>query len=233
MKKYLILLLVVCLTLVGCTAKDNVSKGKFDRKGFITEVDVTGNRVLVDDLDNGLIWLTLPSFDDITKYDVNQEVVVWIGDGVKESYPAQATARNIEILQSKKLASDSFDYSNHAFPPHLAGVIEINGTSYKMEKGGFRWTKGNQTITTDAASPTQIAEKLEPITIKANSEAIVVIEQNPSLSVYIWDTEQRTTASVKGGQITLPATSGNVIYEVVANWANGEVSFTFVVDITE
>lgn len=230
MKRYLVLLLFACLTLVSCDAKDNAVKGQIDRKGFIIEVDVTGNRVLVDDPDKDLIWLTLPSFGDITKYEVDQEVVVWIDGGVNESYPAQATARNIEILGAEELSSHEFDFSNHEFPPNLAGFVDINGTSYGMAKGGFRWTKGNQTAATDAAGPTQIADKFEAIVVAANSKAKIVIEQNPSLSVYTWNAEQEAIA-VEEGQISLPATSGRYIYEVVAKWTNGEVSFTFVVEV--
>lgn len=230
MKRYLVLLLIVCLTLVGCDAKDNAVKGQVDRQGFITDVDVTGNRVLVDDLDKGLIWLTLPSFDDITKYEVNQEVVVWIDGGIKESSPAQTAALNIEILKAEQLSPDAFDFSNHAFPPHLKGFIVINGTRYKMAAGGFNWTRKNQSIMTDAASPTQIAEKMEPIIVEANSEATIVIEQNPSLSAYTWNTEQQAVATEEG-RIALPATVGPTIYEVVAQWTNGRVSFTFVVDV--
>lgn len=230
MKKHLVLLLVVGLTLVGCTAKDNVSEGQIDRKGFITEVDVTGNRVLVDDPDNDLIWLTLPSFGDITKYEMNQEVVVWIDGGVKESYPAQATARNIEILGAEELSFHEFNFSNHAFPPNLAGFVNIDGTRYDMAKGGYRWTKGNQVTQTDAAGPTQIAEKFEAIIVAANSKAKIVIEQDPCLRVYTWNAEQEAIA-VEEGQISLPATSGRYIYEVVAKWTNGEVSFTFVVEV--
>lgn len=230
MKRYLVLLLIVCLTLVGCDAKDNAVKGQIDRKGFIIEVDVTGNRVLVDDPDKGFIWLTLPSFGDITKYEVNQEVVVWIDGGVNESYPAQAAALNIEIVKAEQLSPDAFDFSNHEFPPHLKGFVEINGTSYKMEEGGFKWTRKNQSIMTDAAGPTQIAEKLEPIIVEANSEATIVIEQNPSLSVYTWNAEQQAVTT-EGERIALPATVGPTIYEVVAQWTNGRVSFTFVVDV--
>lgn len=233
MKRYLVFLLIVCLTLVGCDAKDNAVKGQIDRTGFINEVDVTGNRMLVDDPDNGLIWLTLPKHEDITKYRVNQEVVAWIGDGIKESSPAQAVALNIEILKVEQLPPDAFDFSEHAFPPNLTGFVEINGTRYKMAKGGFKWTRKNQSVMTDAAGPTQLAEKFKPIIVEANSEATIVIEQNPSLSAYIvhaWDAEQQAV-TVEDGDIILPATPGTTIYEVVAQWTNGSVSFTFVVDV--
>ena len=233
MKRYQVLLLIVCLSLVGCDAKDNTVKGQIDRKGLITEVDVSGNRVLVDDLDKGLIWLTLPDHGDITMYEAGQEVVVWIGDGVKESSPAQAAALNIEVLVAKKLTLHAFDFSNHASPPRPAGFVDIDDTRYDMAKGGFSWTKGNQTIQTDAAGPTQLAERFEAIVVEANSKAMIVIEQSPSLSayaVYAWDAEPEAVA-LEEGFISLPSTSGRYIYEVVAKWTNGEVSYTFVVEV--
>lgn len=230
MKRYLVLLFIVCLTLVGCDAEDNTVKGQVDRKGLITEVDVLGNRVLVDDPDKGLIWLTLPGHGDITKYEVDQEVVIWINGGIDDSSPAQATALNVEILGAEKLSLHEFDFSNHAFPPSLDGFVTINGTRYDLAKGGFRWTKGNQTTTTDAAGPTQIAENFEGIIVEANSKANIMIEQNPSLSVYAWDVERKTVA-VEKGQILLPTTNGRYIYEVVAKWTNGDASYTFVVEV--
>ncbi|MFJ7935914.1 DUF3221 domain-containing protein [Sporosarcina sp. NPDC096371] len=230
MKGYLNLLLIVCLTLVGCNAKDNTDKGQFDINGLIIEIDMSENRLLVDDPDKGLIWLNLPDHEDIKTYETGQEVVVLIDGGIEESSPAQATALNIEILGSVGLSLQKFDFSNHAFPPNLAGFVDIDGSRYDLAAGGFRWTKGNQTAMTDAAGPTQIAENFEAVVVEANSKAKIVIEQNPTLSVYAWDTEREAVAAEEG-LISLPSTSGRYIYEVVAEWANGEVSYTFVVEL--
>lgn len=230
MKRYLFLLLIVCVSFVGCDAKDNAVKGQIDRKGFIIEIDVTGNRVLVDDPDNGLIWLNLPGHGDITKYEVDQEVVVWIGNGVKESSPAQAAALNIEIVGEKGVSLRPFDFSNQSFPPNPSGVVTIRETNYDMARGGFEWSRGNESVTTDALGPTQLAEKFEAIVVEANSNVTIVIEQNPILDVYIWGTD-REDIHVDEGLISLPSASGRYIYEVVAKWTNGEASFTFVVEV--
>ncbi|WP_342511585.1 hypothetical protein MKY34_13975 [Sporosarcina sp. FSL K6-1522] len=139
-------------------------------------------------------------------------------------------ALHIEILEAEEPPLHAFKFSNHAFPPSLAGFVEIDGTRYEMAKGGFRWTKGSKTATTDTAGSTQIAEDFEAIVIEADSKAKIVIDQSPNLSVYTWNGEQEGVAEDEA-QISLPATSGRTIYEVVAKWTNGEASYTFVVDV--
>lgn len=230
MKRYFFLLLIVCLNLVGCNDKDKAVKGQIDSKGIITEIDVKGNRVLVNDQDMGFVWLALPDHGDITKYKEGQEVVVWIDGGIDESSPAYAKALNIEMVGSARSSLHSFDFKNHEFPPHLPGFITIGETRNDMAKGGYEWTKGNQSVQTDAASPTQVAEKFSAIVVEPNSKASIEIEQNPDLSVYIWDAE-RSTVLIEGNELTVPTKSGRYIYEVLAKWSNGEVSYTFVVEV--
>lgn len=95
-KKYVILLLILCFALVGCGKEDHV-KGSYDFKGIVTEMDNEGNRILVDDKDKGLVWVTLPDQMKIDRFEKGVEVVVWVDGGIKESYPAQAKARNVEL----------------------------------------------------------------------------------------------------------------------------------------
>jgi hypothetical protein len=230
MKRYLVLLLIVCLTLVGCNAKDKVIEGQLDVKGIINEIDSEGNRILVNDPDMGLIWLALPDNGDITKYEEDQEVVVWIDGGIDTSSPAYAKALTIELLEAAQPSVHIFDYKNHEFPPYLPGFIEINETRYEMAKGNFEWRKGNQSVQTDAASPTQIAEDFDAIVVKPNSKVSIEIEQNASLSAYLWGS-QRENVVLDGNELTVPPNKGRYIYEIEARWSNGEVSYTFVVDV--
>ncbi len=188
MKRYLLLFLIICLALAGCAAKDQEVKGQIDLKGVITEVDREGNRVLVNDADVGLVWLTLPVFGDISTYEAGQGVVVWIDGGIKESSPASAKALNI-LVEAAQSTSHPFDYTNHSFPPNPSGVVTIGESSYDMVKGGFEWTKGDQTVLTDAASPTQIAETFKAIVVEPISKVSIKIEQNPDLRVYLWEAE--------------------------------------------
>ncbi|MBV7506692.1 YobA family protein [Bacillus sp. sid0103] len=100
MKKHLLLILIVCFTLVGCNG-GNAEKGRVDIKGIIKEVDYEGNKILVEDKHEGLVWVALQENGDISKYLERQEVVVWIKGGIRESFPAQADALNIEFTNPK------------------------------------------------------------------------------------------------------------------------------------
>ncbi|XKI12455.1 hypothetical protein GGGNBK_12450 [Sporosarcina sp. ANT_H38] len=66
--------------------------------------------------------------------------------------------------------------------------------------------------------------------MEPTSKASIQIEQNPELSVYIWAAE-RSTDIIEGNELTVPITSGRYFYEVVSKWPNGEVSYTFVVEV--
>lgn len=128
------------------------------------------------------------------------------------------------------------------FPPTMTGVVLINNQEYDMKRGGYRWTKesGNdtQTITTDAASPNQIAEELTAILMEEGSNITIEVEDNPELSVYQWNENERiNNIPLNVNNFSPPSTKGRYIYEVIADWSNGdvrgEVSYTFVVEVKE
>ena len=114
--------------------------------------------------------------------------------------------------------------------PYITGFININETRYEMASGSFKWRKANSVSQTDAASPTQIAEHFKAITLEPASKITVEIEQNPDLSAYLWDSNG-VNAVLGGNQLTVPESKGRYIYEVIARWSNGEVSYTFVVEV--
>ncbi|MDR7078893.1 hypothetical protein J2Y03_003950 [Neobacillus niacini] len=47
----------------------------------------------------GLIWLSLPEGSDIKTFEKGQTVAVWTDGKIRESYPLQGTALNIEIIK--------------------------------------------------------------------------------------------------------------------------------------
>lgn len=99
MKKCLIFLLL-CFALVACSNKEAV-KGKFDIKGNIVEINDKDNRILVEDGNKGLTWVTLQENGNIKNYEEGQEVVVWVDGGIDKSSPASTKALNIEIITLK------------------------------------------------------------------------------------------------------------------------------------
>jgi hypothetical protein len=100
-----------------------------------------------------------------------------------------------------------------------------------MEQGGFYWKKGNESVQTDAASPNQIAENFEAIPIDAGKEIQLEIEQSPRLQVILWENTPKNNISLHKNKFNAPSEKGKYVYEVLAKWANGEVSFTFVVEV--
>lgn len=96
MKKQVLLMLIVFFILAGCSGKEEAVKGEIDLKGLITEIDQAGNRILMEDKNKGLIWISLPESGNIDDYATGQEIVVWVDGEIKESWPAKAKALNIE-----------------------------------------------------------------------------------------------------------------------------------------
>ena len=233
MKKYLILMTILCLFLLGCAQKDDAEKGGYDLQGNITKIDPEEDSILIEDLTKGLTWISLHENEQIENYKTGQKVAVWIDGAILTSSPAFAKALHIEILEETKTVETSlpeFNFEQNEFPPAIAGFVTIDGTRYPMAKGSFKWTKGNQTVQTDALAPTQIAENFKAITVKQSSKAFIEIDQNPNLKVYVWEYDQRKL-TFQGTEIPLSTMKGRTIYEAVATWSNGEVSFTFVIDI--
>jgi hypothetical protein len=122
----------------------------------------------------------------------------------------------------------------------MTGVILVDKQEYDMEPGNYRWTKesgaGTQSITTDAASPNQIAKELTAVAIKEGSLITIEVEDDPKMSAYLWNESGRLkNIPLKDNQFSAPSKKGQYIYEVVANWSNnnsvGEISYTFVVEV--
>ena len=148
--------------------------------------------------------------------------------------PASAKALNIEILGKEQQSLPKFSYKNEEFPPELTGFIRSGESRYEMANGGYSWSKGNlmetQTVQTDYAGPTQIGENFEAIVLDPGSQVSIEIEQDPDLSLFLWVSNDKSEA-IEGNEITVPANKGRYIYEVVAKWSNGEVSFTIVIEV--
>ncbi len=87
-------------------------------------------------------------------------------------------------------------------------------------------------MTTDHASPNQMAELLKPIRVKPEQKVKVKIEDDPVMKVFLWnETGKEKEIKLEDDQITVPADKGKYIYEVLAEWKNGEISYTFVAEV--
>jgi len=125
---------------------------------------------------------------------------------------------------------------NTDFPPSMTGRIHVDETEYEMEAGGYRWErkKGSEVevVQTDAASPNQIAEEFEAIQVEPKSPIDIEVEGDPDISVYLWNTDGKEKAvPIHNNELSAPSDAGQYIYEVLAEWTNGEVSYTFVLEV--
>jgi hypothetical protein len=93
MKKFLFFSFILfSIILTGCNVK-----GEYDIKGIVMEVE--SSSILVEDEKLGLIWLSLPEKSDSKNFEKGQTVTVWTDGKIRESYPLQGTALNIEVIK--------------------------------------------------------------------------------------------------------------------------------------
>ncbi|WP_210367459.1 hypothetical protein [Bacillus sp. REN3] len=125
-----------------------------------------------------------------------------------------------------------FIFEKGQFPPKTAGYVKTDKQTYEMEKGNYKWRKGNSTLTTDAASPFQIADNFAPIEVQPDEKLAIMLEQEPDITVHNLS-EKTKLENPLNDEIQVPGESGHYIYEVIAKWENGEVSYTFVIHVDE
>lgn len=122
------------------------------------------------------------------------------------------------------------------FPPSMSGAVIVEGETYKLEEGNSKWERKQgletEVAMTDAPSPLQLAEMVDAIKMEGNTDILIEIEQDPDLSVYLWnDTDRDQEIKLTDNQFLAPFSQGRYVYEVFAEWENGEVSYTFVVEV--
>lgn len=123
--------------------------------------------------------------------------------------------------------------------PKYPGSVIVNEVTYPMEPGGYRWERktlsGTEVVMTDAASPNQIAESMEPIQVKKGETVSFQFEkEEANLTVYLWsETERLNEVELTDNTFHIPDETGYYIYEVVAQWKNGEVSYTFTCEVKD
>ena len=89
--------LLILTFLFGCLG--DAEYGTVDRHGEIIDVDRSSNRILVNDLEQGRIWVDLSDIDDPGRFHSPLEVNVWLDGPVLESDPAQGKAKKVEVIK--------------------------------------------------------------------------------------------------------------------------------------
>ena len=126
--------------------------------------------------------------------------------------------------------------SEEDFPPTMTGMVVVNEQEYDMKAGNFKWERqvgyNTEVVQTDAVAPDQLAKSYEPISVEQNERMLIEIKDDPKIVVYLWNADG-PVEEVKqtNNQIAAPSNSGRYVYEALATWPKGEVSYTFVVKV--
>jgi hypothetical protein len=141
---------------------------------------------------------------------------------------------NEKLTIEEKNSNELID--EYGFPPSIPGYIKVNETEYEMEAGNYRWERKHgldtQVIQTDAASPSQIAENFKAIILDQSTNINIEIEGNPKISINLWNKNGiEKEVKLNNNQLLSPSSKGQYIYEVLAKWSNGEISYTFVAEV--
>ncbi|MGM7684572.1 hypothetical protein ACSVDA_20835 [Cytobacillus sp. Hm23] len=123
------------------------------------------------------------------------------------------------------------------FPPSMSGMFYINEMEYEMLVGNYKWERkqglNSQVVQTDAISPYQIADNIEAVRVEPNDNINIQIEGNPKITVYLWNENGREKeVMLNDKQVLIPNSKGHNIYEVLAKWPDGELSYTFVIEVS-
>lgn len=96
-----------------------------------------------------------------------------------------------------------------------------------VEKGGYTWNTGNKTVAVDAASPDQIADKMEGNKVLPESQLTLSFSTTPNeVSVIDWSDTKNSSFTFDNDKIITPKEEGTYVYEVIGEWEQGQVSFT-------
>ena len=96
-----------------------------------------------------------------------------------------------------------------------------------VEKGGYTWSTGNESITVDAASPEQIADKMEGNKVLPESQLTLSFSETPNkVNVVDWSKTQNNTFTFENNKMIVPKEEGTYVYEVIGEWEQGQISFT-------
>jgi predicted small lipoprotein YifL len=122
------------------------------------------------------------------------------------------------------------------FPPDEQGYVVIDGEEKKLEKGNYYWEvkKGltTEVTQTDAASPNQIAENVEAISAPPDTEMSFKLVGDPTITAYLRNGQDREKEiELQEEKFRTPTEKGRYIYEVLAEWENGEISYTYVIEL--
>lgn len=103
--------------------------------------------------------------------------------------------------------------------------------------GTYSWTANNNdgtktTVCADSANPTELVKESAPLTVSAKSMLTLCFNDKPSnIKVNIWKDNKSINQEISENKIEVPESKGTLIYEVIATWNKGTVSYVFLINV--
>ncbi|WP_431026720.1 hypothetical protein [Lysinibacillus sp. LZ02] len=118
--------------------------------------------------------------------------------------------------------------------PHAEGKVILEDNEYRMELGEYEWDEEKvEAKRVDEVSVEEIAEKFDTLDVMKDSTVKIDVGENPStISVNQWNVDKSVeNVEVTNSEITLPSTAGYYIYEIIAEWDQGRITYVFDVNV--
>jgi hypothetical protein len=130
---------------------------------------------------------------------------------------------------------ESVNTNNSRTPPNL--TISVDDTTFGTVLGSYSWSYSNSDGTStgihaDSAVPPFLVQGEQGVNVNPNTEIELNFPKMPiDYQVRIWSEDNNVIATNK--EVVFPDQKGRVIYEVLATWEQGTVSYGFVLNIEE
>lgn len=114
------------------------------------------------------------------------------------------------------------------------GKVIVGNQDYSMLIGEFEWKeKDFEARNISESNIYDLADEFNTIEVDKNEKLKIEIEQNPtSIIVDQWNEDGTVDTVVsQGNEITLPSEVGYYIYEVIAEWNEGRITYIFDINI--
>lgn len=114
--------------------------------------------------------------------------------------------------------------------------VTTDGTEISVEKGAYSWDTEKHSVSVDAASWEQIAEKMEGTKIAPQSELILDFSKQPnrvSIMNQNYSGTNIPSYTFADNKLVVPEEEGTYVYEIIGGWDEGEISFTIKVIVSK
>lgn len=115
--------------------------------------------------------------------------------------------------------------------------VSYQGKNIEAKRGTSSWavenSDGTKTITNaGSSSPTELVKGSTPITVVPKATLTLDFSDKPNNTIVnIWRGNDSIEQEITDSKVTAPETAGVVIYEVIATWSQGTVTYAFSVKV--